>query len=166
MKDGTIILFTADPHSGAWKDKMYAKILKWATGSYYSHALIYFEGYCYSALADGISKDRYIPGGAYFEFYREFTEEEKNSIREYLESSIGLPYNYPKLVTMLFIRWTRWIWDLLRWCPFDFYKWGEICSVVPDEAYKHAGIDLLPGRHEGSTFPGAFIESKLLKKVS
>jgi hypothetical protein len=98
---------------------------------------------------------------------RELSDAEKRRMEHYLASKLGPGhyYNVFKLCALMVVCFTRRVWNKLGWVPFQNDFFGVICSVYVDEAYKAAGIDLLPNENAEYTVPADFARSAMLQRV-
>jgi hypothetical protein len=73
-------------------------------------------------------------------------------------------YAYATILALLVIYPTRWFWERIGWRPFSAKFWGRVCSSSVAEAFKRAGIDLVPKRAELYESPGEIQDSWFLKR--
>jgi hypothetical protein len=161
--------YNSDDSGSVWGNLL-GKAITFFTGKPYTHAEIWCEGNRYGSRADGPVKTPRKPGrsGVVWLAPKErLTEKQTESMKEYLDSKLGdkANYNVFKLVVLALVYPTRWFWQWIGWVPFQRDFFGVICSVYVDEAYKAAGIDLLPGKSEEYTAPGDFLSSDKVEKV-
>lgn len=168
MKDGDII-YTIGNDLPKWFFKLYQEV----TGCKITHVGIVLYGFFYESnitihdniLIYGVRKSQITNYGSnHLSFKRELTELEKDLMYEYLEGQIGKPYNFMKLVNILWLRYLSWFWKLIGRTPKVFNEFGLICSEMVDKAYKSAGIDLIPELDEGISTPCDIFSSELLVK--
>jgi hypothetical protein len=172
MNNGTIIL----SKSGK-SDKWYVRLVIWlivkASGYNYEHTRVYIDGWVFETRhPEGFIKTKQEIGKSenrtFLEPITPLTATQAMAIKSYFDDRIrnNRPYNYAKLLLALLLYKTRPFWELIKWVPFQDDKlFGDFCSAGVDEAYKFAGIDLLPDGYEEITTPGDFLKSKLLKEV-
>ena len=146
-------------------DKWIGRLIQFFTGSRWTHVAIEIEGFVWESAIEGAQvseKSGYqiskVP-------VRPLTDRELHDIWYYCARAVrhGWPYNFCKIVALAVVYPTRWVWRRLGWVPFDRDVYGETCSGFVDEAFKVAGIDLLPLEHEGYTSPGDIWDSKFLE---
>lgn len=176
--DGTVFL----QHNRKWP-KWYENFMtKWivrASKSPFIHGQVMLNGVVYeSTFPVGVTKGRKPNDLLYYgdkvltfsrppeEGHPELTEIEVNKMTEYFEYRIKrkVPYATFKLIFYLMFRWTKPLWDKLNWYPFaDDFKYGEFCFAIIENAFKHAGIDIAPGKSEEDSIAPNFIGSKYFK---
>jgi len=169
LRDGTILLYRAGKG-------FIAKAITYFTGMPYVHVAGYVAGLTFESTiwwsdlwwTSGI----YATLGAkqadeYWQPITPLTDEQIKTILRYFIESINKrrPYNVAKFLVLALVYPTRWLWQKIGWVPFSADYHGDVCSVVWDEAYRAAGIDLFPHRSEEYTAPGDFRKSKLLEQV-
>jgi len=169
LQDGTILLYRAGKG-------LIGKAITYFTGMPYAHVAGYVAGFTLESTIwwsgfwwkSGIR----IALGAkqadeYWQPVKELNLEQIMSMQRYFISNINKrrPYNIAKFLVLALVYPTRRFWQKIGWIPFSADYHGDVCSVVWDEAYRAAGIDLFPHRSEEYTAPGDFRKSKLLKQV-
>lgn len=167
MKDGTVFV-TKNRKSDDLFSNTLGNLIEYFTGMPYVHVEVWCKGHRYGSVKGGPRKTTTVPnrnGTVFLQPREELTEKQKEAMNEYLERMLSRPYNVFKLVSLALVYPTRWFWNWIGWVPFEKDVFGVVCSVYVDEAYKAAGIDLLPGRSEEYTSPGDFLKSELLEKV-
>ena len=169
MKNGTVILFHHDsiPHS---LGRLVGRLIGFFTGSDYVHAAVWFKGCTWESAFSGPCRKPGLPAAEhllYLEPRRELGPAESRKMGSYLESKLGpgVVYNLFKLLSLILVYPTRRVWKRIGWVPFQNDFFGVICSVYVDEAFKAAGIDLLPDCYAEYTAPGDFEHSDLLQQV-
>jgi len=169
LRDGTILLY----RSGKG---FISKAIAYFTGMPYAHVSGYIQGFTFTSSVwwSGLwfKSGIYISIGAreadeYWQPIRELTPGEKLAILRYFIDSVNKrrPYNFGKFLVLAIVYPTRRFWEKIGWVPFSAAFFGDVCSIVWDEAYKGANWDLLPRQSEEYTVPGDIRKSKLLEKV-
>lgn len=131
-----------------------------STGTIYESAAYFDQN---NKWHSGIRKYKSHPTGEVWRFKIPPTPEQEKRIKAFAESEIGEPYNFSKLIGMVFIYPLRWLWKLIGYVPFSWEFMGKICSVYVDACIIAGGIDLFPDRGEKDTVPGDFSKSPLLE---
>lgn len=167
-RDVAILVWKYRKSENFWHN-LFEKAIVYFTGYDYVHTALWIDGYRYDAARwrangkwrTGIRRVRtsrsadvvLLPAN-------QLSKMKKTLIKSIADTYYKMrrPYNYFKVVALIIIWPTRWIWKKLGWVPFDRDLRGEICSVFVDEVFKRAGIDLFPDDHEGYTVPGMFVE--------
>jgi len=173
LRNGTVILYPYKK-SRSFITNFVGRVICFVTLSKYTHASVYFRKYVYESTMFanneifGVRKTKSIPGGV--EFYQlktSLTRQQADRFGKILDKRVKEeePYNIFKLLVLMIVYPTRNLWRKLGWIPFDNKIFGSICSEFVDEAFKAAGIDLIPSHPEGYTAPVDFTRSKLLEKV-
>jgi len=173
MKNGTVLLFGF--HKG---DNLIfnivGKSIMFFTGFPYTHTAIYLDGktYDYSVWKEGKKwktgvrvTEGVMRADEYYEPTFDLTKEESFAMVRYSIMLKQYPYNFFKLLSLAIVYPLRKIFKLLKWVPFDNVIFGDVCSVLPDEAYKFTGYDIFPDGREGYTVPGMYTECNFLTKV-
>lgn len=167
MKNGTVIVTKYRPSKHFFWNLL-SKLIVFFTGMPYTHVEIYCDYYMYGSTLGGPRKTKEIPKNVIFlEPKIDLTQKQQNFMKRYLESKLGNKgrYNILKLIVLSFVYPTRWFWKWIGWVPFQNDVFGVVCSVYVDEAYKAAGIDLLPKEYEEYTAPGDFFRADKLTKI-
>lgn len=177
MKDGSIIL-EAYEDMNSWLLNLVGKAICFFTDSPYVHVLVYVDNWIYESTVWKSEKGKIRTGARKIRPVR-LNWSKKNVVLEpirlgpqkaeqlkyYLEGTLNeVPYNILKLIALALVYPTRWVWNKLKWVPFDREIFGEVCSTYIDEAFKKVGVDLLPNKFEGYTAPVDFIKSPKLRK--
>jgi hypothetical protein len=156
LKNGTVVFYAADVNN--W----FVKLYKSFTGCNITHVAIICGGFYYESTIEiknfklyfgVIRKELKQIGNNVFIPKRELTIEESDNMNFYLNLMIGSPYNIVKLINILWILPFKWVWNKLNYCPFSNKFLGILCSELVDNAFKYAGIDLLPNNIESLTTP-------------
>ena len=145
MKDASVLLWS--------NDRLISKLIKYFTGSDITHAAVVLQDQTYESDLGGAKVTRGVrDSDITLEPVRDLTKRELAQMQRYVSESLHRrwPYNILKLVILALVYPTRWFWRKINWVPFDHEVYGETCSSYVDEAFKAAGIDLLPLHHEGS----------------
>jgi len=161
-----VILLWKYHRSPKFWDDLFMRAICYFTRSEYVHAEVFVNG-CTYGMHDTIKRwPHQRPSDEVWAM--DLTPEQETAIYEYCERAYQdqIRYNIPKVVALAVVYPTRWIWRKLGWVPFDAYVHGAVCSELVDEAYKAAGIDLLPNDHEGYTAPVDFTRSPLLQRLT
>lgn len=172
MKNGTVMLFKHDENSkGIWK--IVGKSIVFFTGFPYTHVALYINEitYDYSVWKDGkkwktgVRETKgLIKADEYYEPKIDLSDEEAFAIQYFCKHLGQYPYNVFKLLSLAIVYPLRKLFRFLDWVPFDNVMFGDVCSVLPDEAYKFAGHDLFPNELEGYTVPGMYTECEFFDK--
>jgi len=154
MKSGTIFLFRVPP-----KPNLVQRAIEYFTGKPWVHAAINCDGFVYEATWPAIIRtplDKWLEHNHPTEAWEPIVERPCERMRIYLETAVNLEwkYNWLKILALMLVYPTRWFWRKIGWVPFDSWIFGEICSVLVDEAWYAEGVDLLPGQRQGYTAPG------------
>jgi len=180
MKDGTILLWDKRKTNKGFRlfiSKMIAKL----THAEVTHSGILLrnnlleqdmlsrgrEGLIITRATDaGTVNKRVLAADYVLEPKIPLTEDQTLDMFYYITGTYsGYGYNVMKLLLMAFLGLLKPMFRKRKWMPFDKPWFGEVCSVMPDEAYKEVGIDLFPGEFEGYTAPGDYLKSDKLKKT-
>ena len=160
--------------SGKFFADLLGKAICFFTGSSFVHAALYFNGAMWESGVWTEGKKLFHGakmttgqrrGDMELRMKRALTNLENEKLTIWLVSQVRerMPYNFLKLLVLMIVYPTRWLWKWLKYVPFQADFWGEVCSEFVDKAFKEgAGIDLLPNRLEDYTVPGDFLASPLL----
>lgn len=168
MKNGTIILWDKRKMNKGFR-LFVSKMICWVTKAEVTHSAIWLNGMVYEQekIARGkdgliITREGYtsiVKSEYRLEYVRELKDHEVMKMEKYIRDTYSkYGYNFLKLLSLALVAPLKGLFRKLKWVPFDKPWFGEVCSVMPDEAYKSIGIDLLPGEHEGYTAPGDYLK--------
>lgn len=168
LRDGTILLWDKRKTNKGLALLISKAIVK-VTGSPITHVGIFLDGRLYeqdriSRMYQGLIISQGRTADMYLELkdYKVSKLQAQRMITYITETYSGRRYNAFKLFALAIITPLRGFFDRLGWVPFDAPWMGEVCSVMPDEAYKSIGVDLFPDAHEGYTVPGDYFKTKSL----
>lgn len=168
MKDGTILLWDKRKTNKGFALLISKAIVK-VTGSPITHVGLWLDGRLYeqdriSRMYQGLIISRGRPA----DFYMEADGYQLSALQvermiDYITSTYsGRRYNTFKLFALAVITPLRKVFNRMGWVPFDAPWMGEVCSVMPDEAFKSVNVDLFPDAHEGYTVPGDYLKCEKL----
>jgi len=172
MKNGTVLLYKYKK-SDSFFWNIIGKSIVFFTGYPYTHVALYINGrtYDYTVWKEGKKwktgarmTQGLLKASEYYEPKRNLTDEEAFGIEFYCKELQKYPYNVLKLLSLAIVYPLRSIFRMFKWVPFDHVMFGDVCSVLPDEAYKFAGIDIFPGDFEGYTVPGMYTECDFFER--
>jgi len=128
------------------------------TGSKYWHTAIILENYKYeSGHPYGASKSIYTATQDKYQDIEDIvvTNEQLHNMIAYAELKLNqnLRYNHYKLIALAILYPTRFIWDKIKWVPFQNDYFGQICSVFVREILLNGDIDYCPKRYKEITAP-------------
>ena len=169
LRDGTILLYRAGKG-------LIGKAITYFTGMPYAHVagclgehtlestIWWSEIWWKSGIRITLGTQQ---ADEYWQPVKELTPNQVTAMWRYFINSINKrrPYNVAKFLVLALVYPTRRFWQKIGWVPFSADFHGDVCSVVWDEAYRAAGIDLFPHRSEEYTAPGDFRKSKLLEQI-
>jgi uncharacterized protein YycO len=129
--------------------------------SKYSHATT-FIGNNELIEAEGFQRTGAVPIEKYkgqLDIYTcdSLTDEQRQSIKQYLIKQVGSRYDY----LLLLVEAIRYVFHVVL--PYKEHFHSHICSTLVADAYKSVGIDLCPGIKYPS--PADLSNSKLLRKI-
>ena len=107
----------------------------------------------------GASKSLTIPDHKYVDTYDIFvTDAQFADMVKYAELKLkqNLRYNHYKLLILAICYPTRWLWNRVRFVPFQHDYFGQVCSVFVREILLAGRIDLFPGLYKELTAPADF----------
>ena len=138
------------------------KCICFFTGSEYWHTAIELGEYKYeSGHPYGAEKTRMkTVADEYTDVHSiEISDISFNAMKEYAELKLkqNLRYNHYKLLVLAICYPTRWLWNKLKWVPFQNNFFGMVCSVFVREILLAGGIDFIP-HYKELTAPGDFIK--------
>lgn len=170
MKNGTVIQTIGTAHK--WYEKIVYWAMKKASGGPETHSQVWIDGFIYeTSYPNGYGKKERTPVQSESVYFlvptRELTDDECSAMKAFYEDKIRdrIKYATLKLLISFVIAFSRPVWEKLRWIPFqDDRLWGEYCSAAVDQAYKFAGIELLPG-YEEITSPHDLTKSKFFRRT-
>ena len=86
------------------------------------------------------------------------TEYQANKMIDYAEKALkdNIRYNHYKLIVLALCYPTRFIWDRIKWVPFQNNYFGMVCSVFVREILLAGNIDFMPDRYKELTAPADF----------
>ena len=165
MKNGTILLYKYEKIKGLLY--IVSKSITFFTGMPYVHVAIYLDEKTYDYTVwknketnkwnSGVRiNDGLLKAHEYYEPKINLTSEEVFAMQKYCEYLEQYKYNIFKLLSLAFVYPFRKIFKALNWVPFDNVIFGDVCSVLPDEAYFFVGHNLFPNEHTGYTVPGMY----------
>ena len=124
------------------------KCIGFVTNSEYWHTSIVLGKFRYeSGHPFGASKTSRIPEHEYIDSYDiEVTEIQLLRMIDYAEKKLreNLRYNHYKLIVLAVLYPTRFIWNRLKWVPFQHDYFGQVCSVFVREILLAGDIDWFP----------------------
>ena len=170
MKNGTILLWDKRKTQKGFRWFISFMIAKLTHGDY-THSAIFLNNRLFEQdkLPDGregmiVSID-IRKADLYLEPVEDLSDENSLEMELFIEHTYGgRKYNIMKLLLMAFLGVLKPVFRLWKWMPFDKPWFGEVCSVMPDEAYKSVGIDLFPKEFEGYTAPGDYVKTDKLQE--
>lgn len=168
MKNGTILLQKPNWELTKSIQDRIIKVIQFVTNSKYHHVVLYLDGYYWEStvwyegkkMYHGIKKSKSIwHYDTALEPVVDLTKDQVEGLNKYFEreKEANSPYNFLRLVSLLFVYPTRWLWKLIGWVPFSNQIFGEVCSSRIDEAYHEIGFDILPDEFHGYTAPVDFL---------
>jgi hypothetical protein len=128
------------------------------TVSKFWHTAIILDGVKYeSGHPFGAKKSYNIP---YQDKYHDIenivvTNEQLHNMITYAENKLieNLRYNHYKLILLSILYPTRFIWDRIKWVPFQNDYFGMVCSVFAREILLAGDINYCPKRYKEITAP-------------
>ena len=170
MKNGTILLWDKRKTNKGFK-LLISKAIVAVTNMPITHSGVWLQGHLYeqdkkSLFKQGLMVSTNANADVYMEPVEPLSDNQARLMVGYIEKTYGgRGYNTLKLLFMALLAPFKEYFRKVRWMPFDKPWFGEVCSVMPDEAYRYIGIDLFPEEFEGYTAPGDYLECLKLKKV-
>lgn len=171
LKDGTIFIWDGS-NAKSFFDRFIARAIVKVTGQPASHTAILLNGRRFEQTKTKLWRHGLVitnePGKAdvLMEPISPLTKEQAHRMEKFIYTTYqNRSYNTLKLLVLALVIPLKGFFKKLGWVPFDKPWMGEVCSVMPDEAYKSIGIDLFPGEHEGYTSPGDYLTCVKMKKV-
>jgi hypothetical protein len=173
MKDGTILLYKYKKGDNLLFN-IAGKGIVFFTGYPYTHIALYVNGKTYDyavwkegkKLKNGVRvTDGLLRADEYYEPTFNLTKEDSYAMAKYCGLLGQYPYSFLKLFSLAIVYPFRKIFKLLKWVPFDNIMFGDVCSVLPDEAYGFVGYDIFPDGRSGYTVPGMYTECNYFTKV-
>lgn len=167
MKNGTIALWDKSKTNKGFR-LFISKAIQKITGSSITHVGIWLNGMLYEQEKIKFGQDGLIittgrEADILVEPVQNLSDADTKAMIDFITTAYGgRGYNWMKLISLALVAPLKNWFNKIGWVPFDKPWFGEVCSVMPDEAYKHIGYDLFPGEHEGYTTPGDYL--KLLPK--
>lgn len=170
MQNGTVIQTIGK--GSKWYEKIVYWFIRKESGGPETHSQVWLDGFVYEVgWPKGFNRRKEIPSesdGKYFLVpTRELTLYEVTAMEDFYKDKIrqGIKYGTAKLLISFILSFTRPLWEKIRWMPLeDDRVWGEYCSAAVDQAFKFAGIDLLPGFEEITT-PRDLTKSTFLRRT-
>ena len=164
MRNGTIFLQKPNWELGKSLTDRVIKVIQFITQSRYYHVVLYLNGWYWEStvwfegkkMLHGMKRSKSLwHYDTALEPVQDLTDNEVKIMELHLmrELKKKRPYNVLKLIALIIVYPTRWIWRALGWVPFSNNVFGYVCSVFVDEAYMHIQRDILPDDYHEYTAP-------------
>ena len=156
-----ILSYKIKPKEFEWYVMLVNSLICVFTWSKYWHTSIVIGDYKHeSGHPNGAKKslyihkeDPHIDVDTYF-----VNEDQVKDMEAFAESMLErkLPYNYKKLAILAICYPTKFIWDKIKWVPFQDDKHGMVCSVYVREIVIAGKMDYWEHRYKENMAPVDF----------
>lgn len=161
--------------SKKWYRTLVSKLICFFTDSNYTHSAIAIDGIVYESTVmnnqNGAMRTVGLPYPARNCIHLKFKVPLPKKEIELLEYNLNRkviekrPYNFMKILVLMFVYPTKKFWNWIGWVPFQNEVYGSVCSVFVDVAFKEIGIDLIFTHNEEYTAPVDILHSSLLELI-